>query len=256
MAKCYYPGCTSHANTKEHIPPKSFFPDSKKLNLMTVKSCKVHNNEKTKDDIYVLANICLNTIVDGGSDAQEVFESNVKPQLMHNNESLLKKVLKNSSKRQDGINTFEVDISRLNSFFECLTYGVIQKKTGRELNIENYSVGHIYLNLEERDSDGNLSQIHLAMKNYWKDNLLHSTKISETLEFKVEPKKGYSTEIYSVRFMGIDFMNAFESGEFNSSITVIHKFYDHFVVISLLTRDASFSKTPIHISMPNFSEEN
>lgn len=255
MAKCYYPGCTSHASTKEHIPPKSFFPDSKKLNLMTVKSCKVHNNEKTKDDIYVLANICLNTIVDGDSDAQEVFESNVKPQLMHNNESLLKKVLKNISKREDGINTFEVDVLRLNSFFECLTYGVIQKKTGRELNIENYSVKHIYLNLEEKYNDGNLSQIHLAMKNYWKDNLLHCTEISEVLEFKIEPKKGYSTEIYSVRFMGVDFMKTFESGEFNSSITVIHKFYDHFVVISLLTRIASFSKTPIHISMPNFSEE-
>lgn len=130
------------------------------------------------------------------------------------------------------------------------------KKTGRELNIENYSVKHIYLNLEERDNDGNLSQIHLAMKDYWKDNLLHSTEISEILEFKIEPRKGYSTEIYSVRFMGADFMKAFESGEFNSSITVIHKFYDHFVVISLLTRVASFSKTPIHIRMPNFSEEN
>lgn len=211
---------------------------------------------KKKDDIYVLANICLNTIVDGGSDAQEVFESNVKPQLMHNNESFLKKVLKNISKREDGINTFEVDVLRLNSFFECLTYGVIQKKTGRELNVENYSINHIYLNLEERHNDGDLSKIHLAAKNYWENNLLHSTESSEILEFKTEPKKGYSTEIYSVRFMGADFMKAFKSGEFNSSITVIHKFYDHFVVISLLTRVASFSKTPIHIGMPNFSEEN
>ncbi len=54
MATCYFPGCENHANTKEHIPPKSFFPDSKKINLMTVKSCKVHNNEKTKTTYMLL----------------------------------------------------------------------------------------------------------------------------------------------------------------------------------------------------------
>jgi hypothetical protein len=251
MAKCYFPGCESHANTKEHIPPKSFFPDLKKINLMTVKSCKAHNNEKTKDDIYALANICLNSIGEDKSDAYEVFKTNVKPQLMHNNEALLKKILRNSSRRDEATIKFEVDSSRLDSFFECLTHGIIYKKVAKKVSTENYTVRHIYMNLEERDAGGNISENHILMKQFWKENLLNSSQISEILEFKAKTPSGYSTEIYSVRLMGADFMKAFESDSFNSSITVIHKFFGHFVVVSLLTRVASFKNTPIYIGLQN-----
>lgn len=251
MAECYFPGCNSHASTKEHIPPKSFFPDSKKTNLMTVKSCKEHNNEKTKDDIYVLANICLNSINNDKNDAFEVFESTVKPQLLHNNEALMKKVLRKLSKTDDGMNRFEVDSARLNSFFECLTFGVLKKKFKKKLDISNYKMSHIYLNLEERDSDGNVSQFHTNMKDFWRKNLLNSPEITKSIEFKVQNKKGYSTEIYSVRFMGADFTFLEDDEEFNASATVIHNFYENFVVISLLTRVNGFEKTPIYIKVGN-----
>lgn len=249
MARCYFPGCESHANTKEHIPPKSFFPNSKRMNLMTVKSCKVHNNEKTKDDIYVLANICLNSIDENQSDAYDVFESNVKPQLMHNNQALMKKVLRNLSKRDETTSRFEVDSSRLDSFFDCLTHGVIYKKVKRKVDLDNYVVGHMYMNLEETDSSGNIDQGYISMKQFWSSNLLNDNEISEVLEFKSEAQKGYSTEIYSVRFIGADFIKTLESDSFNSSITVVHKFFGHFVVVSLLTRVASFENTPVHIGL-------
>lgn len=249
MARCYFPGCESHANTKEHIPPKSFFPDSKKNNLLTVKSCKAHNNEKTKDDIYALANICLNSITEEKSDAQEVFESNVKPQLMHNNEALMKKVLKNVTSQENSKFKFEVDSSRLDSFFDCLTHGIIYKKVKKKIDLDSYTVRHIYMNLEETDSNGSPSQIHAQMKKYWNDYLLNDHRISEILEFKSETPKGYSTEIYSVRFMGGDFINTLKSDTFNLSITVIHTFFNHFKVVSLLTRSANFENTPIHIGL-------
>jgi hypothetical protein len=249
MAKCYFPGCDAHANTKEHIPPKSFFPDLKRMNLMTVKSCKAHNNEKTKDDIYALANICLNSIKENKNDAYDVFELNVKPQLMHNNEALLKKILRNESRRDKSTSKFEVDSSRLDSFFDCLTHGVIYKKTNKKAELESYVVRHIYMNLEERDSSGSLDQGYIRMKNLWEQNLLRNSEISEVIELKVLTPKGYSTEIYSVRFMGADFIDSIKSDSFNSSITVVHKFFDHFVVVSLLTRVANFEKMPVHIGL-------
>lgn len=168
---------------------------------MTFKSCKAHNNEKTKDEIYVLANIFLNSIREDKSDAHEVFKYNVKPQLMHNNETLLKKILRNLSNRDETASKFEVDSSRLDYFFDCLTHGVLYKKVGKKVDAENYAVRHMYMNLEQVDGSGNLDQGHLAMKLFWKQNLLDDQQISEVLEFKSEAPKGYSTEIYSVRFM-------------------------------------------------------
>lgn len=246
MAKCYFPGCDLHAKTKEHIPPKSFFPDSKKINLMTVRSCKVHNNEKTKDDIYALANICLNSCIKSQNDALEIFETRVKPQLMYNNEALFKKILQNATKIDEKTTRFEVDTSRLDSFFDCLTHGVIYNKTNKKVELKDYSINHLYVNLEVIDKDNNLDQNFIFMKEYWRDFFPEDGKLSESIEFKYETPKGYSTEIYSVRFLGMDFIKSFESDSFTSSITVIHKFFGHFEVVSTLTRVASFDNTPIY----------
>ena len=251
MKECYYPGCNSPGKTKEHIPPKSFFPDSKKINLMTVKSCKLHNNEKTKDDIYVLANICLNSISNSQDDALEVFETNVKPQLMHNNKAFLKTLLKNKRKIDEKTTSFEVDTSRLDSFFDCLTHGVLYKKTNKKVNLDNYNIKHLYKNLEVRDENNNLVQSNLKIKDFWQSFFPEGGELSEIIEFKYESNKGYSTEIYSVRFLGADFIKKLESDTFHSSITVIHKFFGYFEVISTLTRVASFSNTPIHIGKIN-----
>lgn len=45
---CDKPGVTS-----EHVPPKSFFPDDRRVNLLTVPSCWTHNNGNSKDVEYV-----------------------------------------------------------------------------------------------------------------------------------------------------------------------------------------------------------
>lgn len=240
MARCYFPGCESHGNTKEHIPPKSFFPDSKRVNLMTVKSCKVHNNEKTKDDIYALAHICLNSITKSESDVNIVFETNVKPQLLFNNQAFLKKVLRNVSKRDATTSKFEVDSSRLDSFFDCLTHGVIYKKLKKKIELTNYSVKHMYMNFEDRDINDDICQQSSFTKAFFQNHLLNDSDLSDCIEFNFQDSKGYSTEIYSVRFIGADFIESLKSSSFNSSITVVHKFFGHFEVVSMLTRIASF----------------
>jgi hypothetical protein len=47
---CY--ACDRTACTVEHCPPKSFFPNGKREQLMTVGSCPAHNNENSKDVEY------------------------------------------------------------------------------------------------------------------------------------------------------------------------------------------------------------
>ncbi len=37
---CYFQGCIKQGETREHIPPKAFFPEDQREQLLTVKSCK------------------------------------------------------------------------------------------------------------------------------------------------------------------------------------------------------------------------
>lgn len=58
---CYM--CDSLPTSVEHVPPRCFFPEQKDLpggvnyrkGLITVPSCEVHNSDKSKDDVYLLA---------------------------------------------------------------------------------------------------------------------------------------------------------------------------------------------------------
>jgi len=58
---CYM--CNKAGTTKEHVPPKCFFPEKKDIrpeedyrkNLITAPSCQEHNSGKSDDDSYLLA---------------------------------------------------------------------------------------------------------------------------------------------------------------------------------------------------------
>ncbi len=51
MPHCYM--CNADATTKEHAPPKSFFPPENRTNLITVPSCIKHNLDNSLDVEYV-----------------------------------------------------------------------------------------------------------------------------------------------------------------------------------------------------------
>ena len=114
---CYFQGCSQKGVTKEHIPPKSFFPKDEKEQLLTVKSCVDHNNAKSKDDLYVLAQICMNA--SPSNRAREIFFKKVKPQLDFNNGALRKKLAAGSVKLPDGTAKYPIDTNRLNEFFDA-----------------------------------------------------------------------------------------------------------------------------------------
>lgn len=128
---CYFQGCSQKGVTKEHIPPKAFFPKDEKDQLLTVKSCVAHNNAKSKDDLYVLAQICMNA--SPSNRAREIFLKKVKPQLDFNNGALRKKLAAGSVKLPDGTVKYPVDTNRLNEFFDALSCGIIFKSCGSDL---------------------------------------------------------------------------------------------------------------------------
>jgi hypothetical protein len=45
--------CDNESTSVEHAPPRGFFPTGKRINLITVPSCKAHNEDTSKDDEYV-----------------------------------------------------------------------------------------------------------------------------------------------------------------------------------------------------------
>ncbi|MEH2037734.1 hypothetical protein [Nostoc sp.] len=68
IAQCYC--CEQAATTKDHIPPKCFFPEKKYLfgnnpdyrsNPIIVPSCSKHNNSRSIDDEYAAAVIVMNS---------------------------------------------------------------------------------------------------------------------------------------------------------------------------------------------------
>lgn len=137
--KCYFQGCNEDGETKEHIPPRSFFPEGEKLQLLTVRSCKKHNNAKSTDDIYVLAQICMNA--SPSNRAREVFLSKVAPQLPYNNYALRNLLAKGAVQSECGAVKYHVDSSRFDDFFTALSCGIIFKSCGSSLPV-NYSLSH------------------------------------------------------------------------------------------------------------------
>jgi hypothetical protein len=71
MTTCY--ACDALATSREHVPPRLLFPESKdtdddrdlRRNLITVQSCDTHNSFKSKDDEYLLWVLSINADANG-----------------------------------------------------------------------------------------------------------------------------------------------------------------------------------------------
>jgi hypothetical protein len=63
--------CSKEKSSSEHAPARCFFPKDKRINLITVDSCAEHNEDTSKDDLYV-KNII--TMIGGNSTAYQHFQ--------------------------------------------------------------------------------------------------------------------------------------------------------------------------------------
>ena len=227
---CYFQGCTEKGITKEHIPPRSFFPDGEKEQLLTVKSCKRHNNAKSKDDLYVLAQICINA--SPSNRAREVFMNKVAPQLEFNNDALRKRLTGGAVPLGNGAVKYKVDVARLDDFFTALSCGIIFKSCGSSLP-ENYEISHVFHRFQN-EADPQMRAIEDAI------NTFYSGKPMDCMEFGDPDTK--NEKIYTVTIFG--------SPKFQSSITIVHNFFGDFKVTSMLTR-----VTAAGLAIPSFKRD-
>jgi hypothetical protein len=72
--RCY--ACQRLASTVEHVPPKCFFPEALRTNLITVPSCARHNNDNSKDVEYVRNLLVFTTEL--GPESKAVFSRAIR----------------------------------------------------------------------------------------------------------------------------------------------------------------------------------
>lgn len=212
---CYFQGCTEKGITKEHIPPRSFFPNGERLQLLTVKSCKAHNNDKSTNDLYVLAQICMNA--SPSNRAREVFLEKVAPQLSHNNDALRKLLLKGSFRVPGGA-MYPVDRARFDEFFTALSCGLIYKSQRKQLPPE-YTINHIYHRLLD-NAGAEARAIQDGIDRFYDEKPLDLMAFGNP--------DTCNERIYTVEIHGLP--------GFRSSITIVHKFFGVFKVTSMLSR--------------------
>ena len=212
---CYFQGCTEKGITKEHVPPRSFFPEGERLQLLTVKSCKVHNNDKSTNDLYVLAQICMNA--SPNNRAREVFQKRVAPQLSHNNDALRRMLLKGSFKVPGGV-AYPVDHARFDEFFTALSCGLIYRSQKAPLP-SDYRIGHIYHQfLTEADADR--QALEAGIDRFYDGKPLNFMSFGNP---DIRNERIYTVEIHGLP-------------SFQGSITIVHRFFGVFKVTSMLTR--------------------
>ncbi len=216
---CYFQGCKNKGITKEHIPPRSFFPDGEKEQLLTVRSCELHNNAKSKDDLYVLAQICMNA--SPNNRAREVFMNKVVPQLEFNNAALRKRLAEGAVSAGNGAVKYRVDVARLDDFFTALSCGIVYKSCGSSLPA-NYQISHVYHSLLGA-VDSERQQIEDLIDTFY------AGKPMTFMEFGAPDAR--NERIYTVTIFGIP--------KFQSSITIVHRFFGVFKVTSMLTNAVS-----------------
>lgn len=213
---CYFQGCNDKGITKEHIPPRSFFPDGEKEQLLTVKSCKKHNNAKSTDDLYALAQICMNA--SPNNRAREVWETKVVPQLEFNTGALRKMLAAGAIPLGNGAVEYKVDIARINDFFTALSCGLVYKACKSSLP-SNYKIRHIFHNFVS-DVDPVVKLIEADIEKFY------SGKPMDIMAFGDPGTK--NERIYTATIFGIP--------DYQSSITIVHLFFGVFKVTTMLTR--------------------
>lgn len=215
LPPCYYQSCKKNGTTKEHIPPKSFFPMDQRNQLLTVPSCESHNTAKSRDDTYVLAQICMNA--SPSNQSREVFIERVAPQLGYKSGSLRAIFLKDAVSLPNGAVIYGVDIARFDHFFTALSCGIIYKVCKNRLP-DNYSFCHVYHNFQDSNESAEEKMLK-QMLDFYSDEPMGALNFGQV--------RTLNENIYSVKVFGVS--------NFSSSITVVHEFFGTFRVTSLLT---------------------
>lgn len=135
--------CNDESTSVEHVPPKGFFPSDKRINLITVPSCSVHNQNSHLDDEYVRNFIAL-TKGNNEIGVKHFRDKGVKslqksPKLFNATAKTPKLINLIKGNDESKSLTFEVDMSRFDRVLKKIAYGlyyyVFKETWNRELVI-------------------------------------------------------------------------------------------------------------------------
>jgi hypothetical protein len=210
--------CEAEGITREHFPPKAFFPKGGNLQLKTVPACAEHNNGKSGDDMYVLVQICLNAAA-GDNLAASIFKRSVIGALQRS-PAFRATLNKDAEWLESGARRYRVDMARFDSFFDSLCCATYFDRYGIRFDQNIHEIHHIYLSFESKDSEYQRSM--LMMRNQMRDFFeAFSGRVAHFEAAKID-EVVYQNKIMDP--IGV-----------KGSITIMHSFYGCFEVVSLLT---------------------
>ena len=217
QTQCYR--CGAPASTREHAPPKSFFPRGGNLQLKTVPSCPAHNNSKSGDDQYLLAHITISAAA-ADNLAKQIFMRSIAPHLRRA-PKFAKGIARGSIQMDQGAAAYPVDVKRFDHFFDHLCYALYFDRYGARFDERNHLLTQHYLSLTTHDPE----------------ELRHLALLSESLRVFYE-QFGSFVESYDAGHIDeVVYQNKIiDPAGPDASITIAHTFYGVFDVVSLLTR--------------------
>lgn len=213
---CYR--CGKPAKTREHVPPKAFFPKGGSLQLKTVPSCEEHNNKKCGDDQYLLAHICMNAAA-GDNLPKSIFVRSIVPQL-GTIEKFRRSIVEGSEALSGGARKYKVKLQRFDNFFDHLSCALYFDKFGTHLDSNKHLIKHFYLSLKTEDP------FEISARKFLKDSLDYFFEQHEEMIKSYEADK-ISEIVYQNKIIA--------PLETEGSITIAHTFYGVFNVVSLLS---------------------
>jgi hypothetical protein len=123
--------CNSIATTKEHVPPRSFFPKPKPSNLWTVPSCSKHNNENNLDVEYV-RNV-ISTQHGINAIGEQILE--VAKRSWDYSDALFKQTfhdIRATIVKGEEVGAFSIDLGRVKSVINAIVHALSYRDFGRQ----------------------------------------------------------------------------------------------------------------------------
>jgi hypothetical protein len=193
--------CERQATSREHVPPKCFFPEHKDLpagfdfrrNLITVPSCEQHNSEKSADDEFLLFIIALQHR--GNSCKDKHFESKVMRTFNRSPDrfaKMMKEIVPIQCTGLDGEQfesaMFKADLDRFDRAVHHLACGVYYHHYRRKWMGKSSSLSNMF------GTSGNISSPENRFI-AWQIEII--SKSFEELSVHGENQKIFSYQIYS-----------------------------------------------------------
>ena len=219
---CYR--CGAPGTSREHFPPKAFFPRAAGLQLRTVRSCETHNTAKSGDDQYLLAHICI-AAARKGNLAADVFFRSIVPQP----EASAGFAQSLQPDPAGGPNAIPVDSERFDGFFDALDCAVYFDRFGEVFDPSTHRLRHVYPGLVHDTSDATAGASRM------RESFASFFDRYEAMAERFEADK-VDEVVYANTIMA--------PAGIRASINIAHVFYGVFEVISLMTY------SPFQLLMP------